>query len=111
MAVDYQTPLITNVKIAKILIEALARHYDLNIRNIDFQTSHRTLVLPGLINIAAFVPGVAQRGSSDFSMVTKASLAAGFTMIRVMPLGFDNWVTDARSLKACTAQCPKRCLL
>lgn len=100
MAVDYQTPLITNVKIAKILIEALARHYDLNIRNIDFQTSHRTIVLPGLINIAAFVPGVAQRGSHDFSMVTKASIAAGFSMIRVMPLGFDNWVTDTRSLKA-----------
>lgn len=100
MAVDYQTPLITNVKIAKILIEALARHYDLNIRNIDFQTSHRTIVLPGLINIAAFVPGVAQRGSHDFSLVTKASIAAGFSMIRIMPLGLDNWVTDARSLKA-----------
>ena len=99
MAVDYQTPLITNVKIAKILIEALARHYDLSIRNIDFQTSHQTVVLPGLINIAAFVPGVAQRGSHDFCMVTKASIASGFSMIRVMPLGLDNWITDHRSLK------------
>ena len=99
MAVDYQTPLITNVKIAKILIEALARHYDLKIRNLDFQTSHRTVVLPGLINVAAFVPGIAQRGSHDFSLVSKASIAAGFSMIRVMPVGIDSAVTDARSLK------------
>ncbi|OQV04243.1 hypothetical protein CLAIMM_09155 [Cladophialophora immunda] len=99
MAVDYQTPLITNVKVAKILIEALARHYDLNIRNIDFQTSHRTVVLPGLINVAAFVPGITQRGSPDFSLVTKASIAAGFSMVRVMPVGIDSAVTDARSLK------------
>ncbi|KAF2200082.1 carbamoyl-phosphate synth [Delitschia confertaspora ATCC 74209] len=38
MAVDYQTPLVTNVKNAKILIEALARHYDLEVSNIDFQS-------------------------------------------------------------------------
>ncbi|KAK5008420.1 Carbamoyl-phosphate synthase, partial [Cryomyces antarcticus] len=31
MAIDYQTPLVTNVKNAKILIEAIARHYDLEI--------------------------------------------------------------------------------
>ncbi|KAK5199734.1 Carbamoyl-phosphate synthase [Exophiala xenobiotica] len=99
MAVDYQTPLITNVKIAKILIEALARHYDLKVRNLDFQTSHQTAVLPGLINVAAFVPGVAQKGSHDFSDLTKASVAAGFSMIRVMPVGIDSSITDARSLK------------
>ncbi|KAJ4301811.1 Carbamoyl-phosphate synthase [Kalmusia sp. IMI 367209] len=37
MAVDYQTPLVTNVKNAKILIEALARHYDLEISKVDYQ--------------------------------------------------------------------------
>jgi carbamoyl-phosphate synthase / aspartate carbamoyltransferase len=99
MAVDYQTPLITNVKVAKILIEALARHFDLEIGNIDFQTSHRSITLPGLINVAAFVPGIAQKDSHDLSLVTKASVAAGFTMIRVMPVGIDSLITDARSLK------------
>lgn len=48
MAVDYQTPLVTNVKNAKILIEALARHYDLEILNIDSQTSRTNVTLPGL---------------------------------------------------------------
>jgi len=102
MAVDYHTPLVTNVKNAKILIEAIARHFDFEIGSLDAQTSHRTVVLPGLINIAAFVPGVATRGSHDFQTVTKASIAAGFTMVRIMPLGLDGSVTDVRALK--TAQ-------
>lgn len=38
MAVDYQIPLVTNVKNAKILIEAIARHFNLEILNIDSQT-------------------------------------------------------------------------
>lgn len=99
MAVDYQTPLVTNVKNAKLLIEAIARHYDMTIQSHDYQTSHRTLVLPGLINIAAFVPGVATKGSNDLQAVTKASISSGFSMIRVMPLGLDHFVTDARALK------------
>lgn len=99
MAVDYQTPLVTNVKNAKILIEAIARHYDLEILNIDFQTGHRNIVLPGLINVAAFVPGLAIEGNGDFEAITKASISAGFSMIRTMPLGLDGLVTDARSLK------------
>lgn len=99
MAVDYQTPLVTNVKNAKILIEAIARHYNLEISNIDYKTSHRTIVLPGLINIAAFLPGVAKQGSHDFQAVTRASIAAGFSMIRIMPLGIDGSITDAQALK------------
>ncbi|KAL2214942.1 putative bifunctional pyrimidine biosynthesis protein [Thermoascus aurantiacus ATCC 26904] len=99
MAVDYQTPLVTNVKNAKILIEAIARHYELNVLTIDYQTSHRTMVLPGLINIAAFVPGLARPDSEDLQQVTKASIAAGFSMVRVMPVGVDSFVTDACALK------------
>ncbi|KAL2023056.1 hypothetical protein VTK56DRAFT_3966 [Thermocarpiscus australiensis] len=99
MAVDYQIPLVTNVKNAKILVEALARHFDLNIGIRDYQTSHRTIQLPGLINIAAFVPGLVSRESDDLQRVTKASIAAGFSMIRVMPLGKDGSISDVKSLK------------
>ena len=105
MAVDYQTPLVTNVKNAKILIEAIARHYDLEIGNLDYKSSHRTVVLPGLVNIGAFVPGIATAGSSDFQSVTKASIAAGFSMIRIMPLGLAGSVTDARALKIAQQNC------
>lgn len=38
MAVDYQTPLVTNVKIAKILIEAISRNYDMSISKVDYMT-------------------------------------------------------------------------
>nr|AAD09129.1 PyrABCN [Aspergillus nidulans] len=99
MAVDYQTPLVTNVKNAKILIEAIARHYALNVQTIDYQTSHRSIILPGLINVGAFVPGLGSADSKDFEAVTKASIAAGFSMIRVMPVGVDSSITDARTLK------------
>ena len=101
MAVDYQVPLVTNVKNAKILVEALARHYSLEVGTRDFNTSHRTVVLPGLVNIAAFVPGlVSTAGSRDLEAVTKASIASGFSMIRVMPVGVDGAITDVRTLKA-----------
>ncbi|KAJ5800518.1 uncharacterized protein N7518_002586 [Penicillium psychrosexuale] len=99
MAVDYQTPLVTNVKNAKILIEAIARHFPLNIIPADYQTSHRTVVLPGLINIAAFVPNLVSIGSKDFEAVSKASISGGFSMIRVMPVGVHSSVTSARDLK------------
>ncbi|KAL4973290.1 Aspartate carbamoyltransferase [Aspergillus desertorum] len=99
MAVDYQTPLVTNVKNAKILIEAIARHYALNVQNIDYQTSHRSIILPGLINVGAFVPGLGSADSRDFEAVTKASIAAGFSMVRVMPVGVNSSITDARTLK------------
>ena len=46
MAIDYQTPLVTNVKNAKLLIEALARHYDFEIRDIDCQTRDQAILYP-----------------------------------------------------------------
>jgi len=98
LAVDFQTPLVTNVKCAKLLIEAMVRNFDLEICNVDYKTSHETVVLPGLINIAAFVPGLAKSGSRDFEKVMKASSAAGFSMVRVLPLGLENSLTDARAL-------------
>ncbi|KAL4806791.1 hypothetical protein BDV18DRAFT_159960 [Aspergillus unguis] len=100
MAVDYQTPLVTNVKNAKILIEAIARHFALNVQTIDYQTSHRSIILPGLINVGAFIPGLGGSDSKEFETVTKASIAAGFSMVRVMPVGVKSSITDARTLKA-----------
>lgn len=100
MAVDYQIPLVTNVKNAKILVEAIAKHMALDVSIVDYQTSHRTVLLPGLVNIAAFVPGIVSEKSRDLEAVTKASLAAGFTMIRTMAVGREGAITDARSLAA-----------
>ncbi|KAM3442192.1 hypothetical protein MY4824_001204 [Beauveria thailandica] len=100
MAVDYQVPLVTNVKNAKILIEAISRSFELTVSGRDFQTSHQTVVFPGLINIAAFVPGIVSPHSADIQTVSKAFIAAGFGMIRLMPLGVEGSITDAITLKA-----------
>lgn len=100
LAVDYSIPLVTNVKCAKLLIEALSRKIKLDISEVDFQSSHRTVIFPGFINIAAFVPGITHSNSLDFEEVTRASLAAGFTMVRLLPVGLDASLTDARAITA-----------
>ncbi|KAG1057811.1 hypothetical protein G6F43_000378 [Rhizopus delemar] len=76
MAVDYSVPLLTNVKCAKLFIEALARKKDHEILTVDYKTSHTQAQLPGLFNINAYV-----ENSDEFAAVAKASLSAGFTTI------------------------------
>ncbi|KOS18100.1 Protein pyrABCN [Escovopsis weberi] len=100
MAVDYQIPLVTNVKNAKILVEAIAKAFTLGVSKRDYQTSHRTVVFPGLVNVASFVPGLVSPDSKDMETVTKASVSSGFTMIRVMPLGLEGAITDGVTLRA-----------
>ena len=100
MAVDFSTPLVTNVKNAKLLIEAISRHYEFQIKSIDYQTSHRTIQLPGLINVSAFVPGIGIPGNNDFSKIARISVASGFSMIRVVPIGVGSALIGSRTLNA-----------
>ncbi|CAG8808375.1 30483_t:CDS:1, partial [Racocetra persica] len=99
MAVDYDIPLITNVKCAKLFIEALSRENDFEILNIDYKTCHKRMSLPGLINVSAFIPHVAESDNDDFAQVTKASLAAGFTTINILPLGLNESLRNARTIE------------
>ena len=98
MAVDYAVPLVTNVKCAKLLVEALALNITLDISSIDAQTSYTTVTLPGLINISTFVPNLITPNSSDFAEVTKLALASGFTINRILPSGVDGQITNVRDL-------------
>ncbi|GAA6035223.1 hypothetical protein JCM8097_006426 [Rhodosporidiobolus ruineniae] len=98
MAVDFAVPLVTNVKCAKLFIEALVRKPSLAISNVDYKTSSRTVVLPGLVDTRCFVPGVATEGSNDVAKVTKAALAGGFTTVQILPVGVESSVEDAASL-------------
>ncbi|KZT20717.1 carbamoyl-phosphate synth [Neolentinus lepideus HHB14362 ss-1] len=98
MAIDFAVPLITNVKCAKLLAEALVRKLSLDVSPVDFQTSHRTHTFPGLINVASFVPGLTIEGSSDFVEATKASISAGFTTAVIVPIGSNNKITDPATL-------------
>lgn len=98
MAVDFAIPLVTNVKCAKLFVEALARRPTFQISSVDYKTSHRTVVLPGLINCHAYVPGIAEVGSLDVSEVTEAALSGGFTTIQIMPIGSETNVEDGLTL-------------
>lgn len=94
MAVDYSVPLVTNVKCAKLLVEAIARDIELNVSNNDAQTSHSTTELPGLVNMTSFVPSF-----DDFETTTKESLSAGFTFNAFLPQTVSgSVVVDADSL-------------
>ncbi|CCE61983.1 hypothetical protein TPHA_0B03110 [Tetrapisispora phaffii CBS 4417] len=103
MAVDYSVPLVTNVKCAKLLIEALSRNLKLEVSERDSQTSHRTINLPGLVNISSFAPNVSNviKGVDELKELSRVSLEAGFIhnmfMARAMrgPI-----ISDVHSLRA-----------
>ena len=99
MAVDFAIPLITNVKNAKMLAEALVRNMSLDVSNVDAKTSHRTHTFPGLVNVAAFVPGLITPNSKDLAAATEAAIGAGFTTSIVLPTAVSNSIADRPSLE------------
>ena len=103
MAVDFAVPLITNVKVAKILFEALVRGLPLDVSPIDFKTSHNTYTLPGLINVSAFVPGLTEPTPADFVEATKASISGGFSTALLLPFGQDGAIADQNMFEAIRA--------
>ncbi|KAF9376463.1 hypothetical protein CPB97_010793 [Podila verticillata] len=102
MAVDFSVPLITNVKCAKLFVEALARHKDFEIEVVDYKDSNRTVTLPGLVNIQALIPGISTAASKDFDNVSRTSISSGFTMIGAMATGIPKGVEDKASLAIAT---------
>lgn len=98
LAVDFAVPLITNVKVAKLLLEALVRKLPLEVSPTDYKTSHTTHTFPGFVNIAGFVPGLALKDNPDLMECTEASLSSGFTTTVVIPKGIGNQIEDRRSL-------------
>ncbi|KAI5122391.1 hypothetical protein M0805_002942 [Coniferiporia weirii] len=98
MAVDFAVPLITNVKCAKLLFEALVRKSSLEVSSVDYKTSHTAHIFPGLVCISAFVPGLISSGNKDFEDVTRASLGGGFTTALILPFGTSAQITDGSSL-------------
>ncbi|KAF9530656.1 carbamoyl-phosphate synthase [Crepidotus variabilis] len=99
MAVDFAVPLITNVKNAKMLAEALVRKLPLNVSSTDSKSSHLTHTFPGFVNIGAFAPGLTTPGSQDLVTATEASLSGGFTSVLLSPFGVENGIVDRSTLE------------
>ncbi|KAG6902396.1 hypothetical protein C0995_000601 [Termitomyces sp. Mi166 len=102
MAVDFAVPLITNVKNAKMLAEALIRRLPLVVSSVDSKSSHRTHSFPGLVNISAFVPGLTEN-RQNVTAVTEASVSAGFTTAMILPWDGKSTIVDRPSLEKAQA--------
>src|SRR6266576_5683026 len=99
MAVDFAVPLITNVKNAKLLAEALVRKLPLDVSSVDSKSSHRTHTFPGLVNISAFVSNIAEPGTKDLVAATEASISAGFTTAVFSPVGNASAIQDRQTFE------------
>jgi carbamoyl-phosphate synthase / aspartate carbamoyltransferase / dihydroorotase len=87
LAVDFAVPLITNIKCAKMYVEALIQITPSNwpIKNVDSRSKHRTVVLPGLVEVHAHLREPGQEYKEDFDSGTAAALAGGYTQVLAMP--------------------------
>ncbi|WBW70906.1 carbamoyl-phosphate synthase (glutamine hydrolyzing), aspartate carbamoyltransferase Ura1 [Schizosaccharomyces osmophilus] len=95
LAIDYSVPLVTNVKCAKLMVEAICRKPDFSLSSVDYQSSFQTENLPGLINIGAYLPEFSAEAISDY---TEECIAAGFTMTRFLPFSKKGVLADKDSL-------------
>ncbi|CAL4069793.1 unnamed protein product, partial [Meganyctiphanes norvegica] len=99
MAVDFSVPLVTDVKCAKLLVEALrliGGTPDVK-THVDCTTSRRIVKLPGLIDVHVHVREPGATHKEDWSSCTSAALAGGVTLICAMP-NTDPPTTDLASL-------------
>lgn len=85
-ALEFNVPLITNIKFAKMLVESLTLYKDyIPIESYDIRESRRILVLPGLIDMHVHVRDPGQTHKEDWDSCTAAALSGGITMIGAMP--------------------------
>ncbi|XP_015605089.1 CAD protein [Cephus cinctus] len=88
LAVDYSVPLVTDVKCAKLLVEALrllGRRAPPMKTHTDCITSRTLIKLPGFIDVHVHVRDPGAEYKEDFASCTAAALAGGVTTIFAMP--------------------------
>ncbi|XP_063221553.1 multifunctional protein r isoform X2 [Bacillus rossius redtenbacheri] len=87
LAVDYCVPLVTDVKCAKLLVEALRRigRAPAMKTHTDCMTSRQLVKLPGFIDVHVHLREPGATHKEDFSSGTAAALAGGVTMVLAMP--------------------------
>eukprot|EP00286_Rhodomonas_abbreviata_P025981 CAMPEP_0181292882 /NCGR_PEP_ID=MMETSP1101-20121128/2757_1 /TAXON_ID=46948 /ORGANISM="Rhodomonas abbreviata, Strain Caron Lab Isolate" /LENGTH=2225 /DNA_ID=CAMNT_0023397409 /DNA_START=197 /DNA_END=6874 /DNA_ORIENTATION=+ len=100
MAVLHSVPLITDIKCAKIFVEALHKYGATPIvrPSVDCRTASRTITLPGFIDCHVHVREPGATHKEDWTSCTAAALAGGITMICAMP-NTNPSVVDAESMK------------
>lgn len=99
-AVDHSVPLISDIKCAKLLIEALHMFEGKQppVGDLDCLTSSNIITLPGLMDVHVHVREPGQTHKEDFATATAAAIAGGVTFIGVMP-NTTPAITDLDALK------------
>ncbi|KAJ1915714.1 Carbamoyl-phosphate synthase [Tieghemiomyces parasiticus] len=110
MAVDYSIPLITNVKCAKLFIEALTRWRGLDVSSVDYISSYRSIILPGLINVNNCLPSFNDQNRNQFLNLSFAAVASGITTVCVNPVAAHGALTDPTDLAKVQDQVRSRTL-
>ncbi|KAJ3377801.1 hypothetical protein HDU84_008194, partial [Entophlyctis sp. JEL0112] len=93
MAVDFAIPLITNIKCAKLFVEALSRGTEFEVSSNDYKTSHRTVIIPGLVNASCYFPGIIslktdhKSATNEFAAISRSAIAGGFSTLCVTSSG------------------------
>lgn len=92
MAIDFSVPLVTNVKCAKLLVEALCNWEapdaveGIQLSALDVRTDSRsTVTLPGLFDVHVHLREPGGEYKEDWASGTAAALAGGFTFVGAMP--------------------------
>ncbi|KAI8435053.1 hypothetical protein MSG28_003468 [Choristoneura fumiferana] len=87
LAVDYAVPLVTDVKCAKLLVQAMLKCGGVPAMktHTDCMTSRNIIKLPGFIDVHVHAREPGATYKEDFASCTAAALAGGITMICAMP--------------------------
>ncbi|CAK1552080.1 unnamed protein product [Leptosia nina] len=87
LAVDYAVPLVTDVKCAKLLVQAMLKCGGAPVMktHTDCMTSRNIIKLPGFIDVHVHVREPGATYKEDFDSCTASALAGGITMICAMP--------------------------
>lgn len=100
LAIDYSVPLITDVKCAKLLVEALLKigRAPAMKTHTDCLSSRQLVKLPGFIDVHVHLREPGATYKEDISSGTAAALAGGVTMVCAMP-NTNPSVTDSETLE------------
>ncbi|EGG23846.1 dihydroorotase [Cavenderia fasciculata] len=86
VAVDFQVPLITNIKCAKLFVESIAfMRGPMALDRVDCRSSSKTITLPGLVDVHVHLRDPGATHKEDWDSGTAAALAGGFTIVGAMP--------------------------
>ena len=86
-AIKFNIPVITNIKCAKLLINALVDHYDeyLAVTDVDCMSSYKTIKMPLLTDMHVHFRDLKESKSGDWKSESAAALVGGVSSVMVMP--------------------------